>query len=383
MSIIYLDHNATTRPDHEVVAAVAHCLHEDWGNPSSSHARGAQAKAALALARTRVASLLGARPAEIVFTSGATESNHAAILGALAAQSGKRHIVTSAVEHPSTLRLLAQLEGQGVRVTRLAVDAHGQLDVAQIQSALTPQTALLSLMWANNETGVVFPIAEAATVAAAHQVPIHVDAVQAIGKVAVDVARVPVDLLSVSAHKLHGPAGTGALFVRKGLALPALFHGQQERNRRGGTENLAGIVGFGVAAEHLACAWRTTAAEATRLRDDFEARLRSRFAGLRVNGARATRVGNTSNIGFGALPSEVILNRLDAEGVCASSGSACSAGGTEPSHVLLAMGQAAPTALAAVRFSFGRGNTAAELERVVELLTDIIQTQSADLVAAA
>jgi cysteine desulfurase len=382
MNAIYFDHNATTRPDPEVVAAMTKCLLEGWGNPSSSHARGVQAKAALNQARAQVAALLGAKPAEIVFTSGASESNHAAIIGALGAQEGKRHIVTSAVEHPSTLRLLAQLEGQGVRVTYLEVDAQGQLDAARIEAALTPQTALLSLMWANNETGVLFPVAEAAAIASARGVLFHTDAVQAIGKVDVDLQRVPVDLLSASAHKLHGPPGVGALFVRKALALRPLIHGHQERNRRGGSENLAGIVGFGVAAEQLAANWRAAVPAMRTLRERFEQGL-LKLPMAQVNAAPAPRLCNTSNFHVAGLHSEVLLHHLDQQGVCASSGSACTAGGTEPSHVLTAMGQGAQTALAAVRLSFGRDNTVAEVDHVLALLTRIVASGGGVLAEAA
>jgi len=381
MNSTYFDHNATTCPDPDAVAAMAQCLLEGWGNPSSGHARGMQAKAILNRARGQVAALLGATPGEIVFTSGATESNHAAILGSLGAQSGKRHIVTSSVEHPSTLRLLAHLAAQGVRVTYLDVDAQGQIDVAQIKTVLTPQTALLSLMWANNETGVLFPVAEAAALASARGVLFHSDATQAVGKLDVDLRQIPADLLSVSAHKLQGPPGTGALFVRKGRALPPLFFGHQERNRRGGTENLAGIAGFGVAAEKLAASWRQSASCVKVLRDHFELRLRQ-LPMSHVNGASAPRACNTSNFRIAEIPSEVILHRLDQEGICASSGSACTAGGTEPSHVLTAMGQRTQEALAGVRFSFGRDNSAAEVERAFGLLAQIARSWPEILAAA-
>jgi cysteine desulfurase len=319
-----------------------------------------------------VAALLGARPAEIVFTSGATESNHTAILGALQLHPGKRHIVTSAVEHPSTLRLLAWLERQGVCVTYLPVDAQGRLDPAKIADAITPRTALLSLMWANNETGALFPIAEAGAIAAARGLPFHCDAVQAVGRLEFEFARLPIDLMSVSAHKLHGPPGVGALAVRKSFALPPLLHGHQERNRRGGTENLPGIVGFGIAAEALATQGRTWAADVSRLRNHFERELQRRLPTAQINAMAAARVGNTSNFRIGTLPSELVLQQLEQKGVCASSGSACTAGGTDPSHVLTAMGQDPSVALAALRFSFGHDNTLAEIAEVLDLLTSIL-----------
>jgi len=383
MSAIYLDHNATTPPTAEVTAAVCDTLSHCWGNASSAHAIGAESKRRLVRARAQVAALLGAAPAELVFTSGATESNHLAILGALAAQPGKTHIVSSAVEHPATLGLLGHLERSGFAVTRLAVDGAGRLDPAQIDAALRPDSALLSLMWANNETGALFPVAEAARIARARGVLFHSDAVQAVGRQDVDVRRIPVDLLSLSAHKLHGPPGIGALFVRKGLALPPLLFGHQERRRRGGTENLPGIVGFGVAAEQAAQNWRTDATRVRALRDLFEQQLTQHLPGVRINAAAAERLPNTSNFAIGAIDSEIILERLDRAGVCASSGSACTAGGTEPSHVLRAMGQSPQAALAALRFSLGSGNTAAEIRRVLALLSDIVTPLLQEAAAAA
>lgn len=383
MSAIYLDHNATTPPTPEVTAAVCDTLSHCWGNASSAHAIGGESKRRLVRARAQVAALLGAAPAELVFTSGATESNHLAILGALAAQPGKTHIVSSAVEHPATLGLLGHLERSGYSVTHLPVDGAGRLDPAQIDAALRPDSALLSLMWANNETGALFPVAEAARIARARGVWFHTDAVQAVGKQDVDVRRIPVDLLSLSAHKLHGPPGIGALFVRKGLALPPLLFGHQERRRRGGTENLPGIVGFGVAAEQAAQNWRMDATRVRALRDLFEQQLTQRLPAVRINAAAAERLPNTSNFAIGAIDSEIILERLDQAGVCASSGSACTAGGTEPSHVLRAMGQSPQAALAALRFSLGSGNTAAEIRRVLALLSDIVEPLLQEAAAAA
>lgn len=375
--MIYLDHNATTQPAEEVVAAMTDTLLHCWGNASSMHRMGGEAKSRLVKARAQVAALLGAVPAEIVFTSGATESNHMAILGALTAQPGKTHIVSSTVEHPATLKLLAHLEALGFSVTCLTVDGQGRLDPGQIEAALTPQTAVLSLMWANNETGVLFPVAAAAQIARAKGVWFHTDAVQAVGKVPVDVRQIPVDLLSVSAHKLHGPPGVGALFVRKGVALPALMFGHQERHRRGGTENLPGIVGFGEAAQRLGQSWQADAVHVQALRDAFEQQLLQTFPAVRINAGAAERLPNTSNFSFGSasgwIDSEILLDRLDKAGVCASSGSACTAGGTEPSHVLTAMGLSPEEALSALRFSFGSGNTAAEVHLVIELLQGIVE----------
>jgi cysteine desulfurase len=380
---IYLDHNSTTPLAPPVLAAMTDCLANGWGNPSSKHAIGQAAKARLVGARAQVAWLLGASPAEIVFTSGATEANHFAILGALTREPDKRHVITSAVEHPSTLQLFAHLEAQGVRVTYLGVDAEGHLDLDELAAALDEDTALVSLMWANNETGVLFPIAEAAAIARRHGVPFHTDAVQAAGRLPIDLRQLPVDLLSLSAHKLYGPKGIGALYVRKGVALPPLFFGQQERGRRGGTENLPAIVGFGVAAELAAASLTADLPRIGQLRDRFERELQRRLPDLQIFGAAAARVANTSFLRFGTVDAEIVLDRLDKAGIHAASGAACSAGGSEPSHVLLAMGQSRAAALAGLRFSLGRQTTAEEIGRVLELLPGIVRPLLAHVCEAA
>lgn len=367
---IYLDNNATTRPAPEVVATIVDFLDRCWGNASSKHARGEAAKAVVARARTQVAALINAGPVEIVFTSGATEANHQAILGALALTPEKRHIVTSCVEHPSTLALLQHLRRQGVAVTYLEVDSEGRLDPGQLCAAVTPSTALVSLMWANNETGAIFPIAEMAAVAHRSGALFHCDAVQAAGKLPIDLQRLPVDLLSISGHKLHGAQGVGGLYVRKGVKLPPLFFGHQERGRRGGTENLAAIAGFGVAAE-LALAGLDDMPHLARLRDRLEQGLALCLPQLGINAGAAERLPNTSNLRVGTVEAEIILNRLDHAGIHASGGAACAAGGSEPSHVMIAMGQGRDTALAALRFSLSRYNTAAEIEIVIDLLPAI------------
>lgn len=370
---IYLDNNATTPLALEALAAMEECLRECCGNPSSMHREGRAAKQRLIVARARVAALIGAAPEEIVFTSGATEANHMAILGALAREPGKRHIVTSAVEHPSTLLLLKHLESKGVRVTYLGVDGEGRLDLDQLASAIEDDTALVSLMWANNETGVLFPVAEAAALARSRGTLFHSDAVQAAGKAAIDLRQVPVDLLSVSGHKLHAAKGVGALYVRKGVQVPPLIFGHQERGRRGGTENLAAIAGFGVGAELAARALAQDLPGIAALRDALERGLMQRLPQSRINGAGAPRLANTCSIRFATVDAEIILDRLDKAGVCASSGSACTAGGTAPSHVLLAMGQPREAALASVRFSLSRFNSAAEIERVLEIVPGIVK----------
>lgn len=371
--VIYVDNNATTALAAECLQAMEHCLRHCYGNPSSMHRLGTLAKAVLNEARAQVALLLGATPAEIVFTSSATEANHMAILGGLALNPAKRHIITSAVEHPSTLMLCRHLETQGVAVTYLPVDGEGRLELAQIEEAMRSDTALVSLMWANNETGVLFPVKGAAEIAKRRGVIFHTDAVQAVGKIPIDLQADAADLLSLSGHKLHASKGVGALFVRKGLRLPPIFFGHQERGRRGGTENVASIVGFGIAAELARVRLDTHAAAIGALRERLEHGLLRALPFARVNGGGAPRLANTSNLRFGEIDAEIILDRLDKAGICASSGSACTAGGTEPSHVLLAMGQSREAALAAVRFSLSRYSTAVEVDRILEVLPGIVR----------
>jgi cysteine desulfurase len=368
---IYLDNNATTRVAPECLEAMLGCHRNAYGNPSSKHAAGERARGLVSAARAQLAGLLGAQPAEIVFTSGGTEANHLAILGALARDPQRQHVVTSAVEHPSTLLLLAHLESHGVRVTRLPVDAAGRLEPAAIAAAIESDTALISLLWANNETGVLFPVEAAARIARGRGVLLHLDAVQAVGKLAIDLRRLPLDLLSLSGHKLHAPKGVGALFVRKGLKLPPLLFGHQERARRGGTENVPAIVGLGSAATLAAESLDRDVARMAALRDRLEQGIQTRLPFVTVNGAGAERVANTSNLRFGDLVGEVIAERLDRAGVCVSLGAACSAGSTEPSHVLTAMGLAPRAALASVRMSVSRYTTEAEIDRVAALLPEI------------
>jgi cysteine desulfurase len=289
-STIYLDNNATTALAPECVEPVLACLRGSYGNPSSKHGAGAQAKAQVEQSRASVARMLKASPAEIVFTSNGTESNHLAILGALAASPGKRHVVVSAVEHPSTLRLLSHLEAEGVRVTQLPVGREGELDLATLENAITPDTALVSLMWANNETGVLFPVAEAARVAKARGALFHSDAVQAAGKLAIDVAQLPADLLAISGHKFHAPKGVAMLFVRKGLKLQPMLFGHQERARRGGTENVPAIVGMGLACDLAASDLESKAAAMAALRDRFESGVLARIPFASINGGKSPRV---------------------------------------------------------------------------------------------
>lgn len=371
--LIYLDNNATTAVAPECAAALARAM-EHYGNPSSKHRAGEAAKQLTLTARAQVAGLLGATPPEIVFTSGGTESNHQAILAALALMPGKRHIVTSQVEHPSTLSLLNHLEGQGARVTYLPVDGQGRLDLAEFEQAIDAETALVSLMWANNETGVLFPIAEAARIAASKGVLFHTDAVQAVGKVAIDLKQVPVDFLSFSGHKIHAPKGVGTLFVRKSRKIPpTVLFGHQERGRRGGTENVPGIAALGVAAELAKETLLDQEIRVAALRDRLETELVARMPGTMINGARAPRVGGTTSLCLGRFEAEPVLDKLDRIGICASAGAACTAAGTEPSHVLIAMGLEPDAALGTLRLSLSRYTTAAEIDRVVATLPDIAQ----------
>ena len=369
---IYFDNNATTALASECLEAMNGCLRLGPINPSSKHSRGEQAKQLVMEARSEVASVFGATAAEIVFTSGGTESNHLAILSALALRPDRRRIIASEVEHPSTLMLLRHLETQGVRVSYLPVDSEGRLSLDALKDMLMPDTALVSLIWANNETGVLFPIAAAGEIARARGVLFHTDAVQAVGKVPIDLKDVPVDMLSLSGHTLHAPSGVGALYVRKGIKLPPLLFGHQERGRRGGTENVAGIVALGVACAVLLENISTDAARLKILRDRLEAGVRALVPYVRINGGGAARVANTSNLRFGDLDAEWILGRLDAKGFCASAGAACSSAGTKPSHVLTAMGLSASAALASVRFSLGRHNTEHEVDALLRALPEVL-----------
>jgi cysteine desulfurase len=370
---IYLDHNATTPVAAEAVSAMIATLGECYGNPSSMHSIGQAAKSVLANARSGVAQLVGAGPAETVFTSGATESNHLAVLGALAMQPGKRHLVLSRVEHPSLIALAKQLEHRGIAMNWIPVDRAGRIDPDRVASAIRPDTALVSAMWANNETGVVLPVAEIAACARAAGALFHCDATQAAGRVPIDFAASGIDLLSLSAHKLYGPKGVGALVVRKGLDLPPLINGHQERRRRGGTENVPGIAGFAAAASVANDRLAADASSMAALRDALEAALVQRFDEVSINGSEAPRLPNTTNVRFAALNAEVVLGQLDRAGICASSGSACTAGGSEPSHVLLAMGQTRVQASAAVRFSLGRATTSAHIDRLLGALSAILR----------
>jgi cysteine desulfurase len=372
---IYLDNNATTRVAPEVLEAMLPYLTDLYGNPSSMHTFGGQVGSKVRKAREHVAALLGASPDEIIFTSCGTESDNAAIRSALLADPSKRHIVTSRVEHPAIRSLCVDLSSRGYRVTALPVDSGGRLDLDQYKESLTPDTAVVSLMWANNETGVLFPVERAAEMARERHILFHTDAVQAVGKIPIDLSRNTIDMLSISGHKLHAPKGIGVLYVRKGTRFsPYLIGGHQERGRRGGTENTPNIIGLGKACELAA---RNMEEENTRvkgLRDRLESALLARIPNSKVNGDTGNRLPNTTNISFEFVEGEGILLMLDEHGICASSGSACTSGSLQPSHVLRAMGVPFTMAHGSIRFSLSIYNTDEEIDLVVEKLPSIIET---------
>jgi len=371
---IYLDHNATTPLHPEVVEAMARVLRDVPGNPSSAHALGAAARAELETARERVAALVGFRPDEIVFTAGATESNNTALASALLGPGGPAgHLVTSTIEHPSVVEPAARLAAGGAKVTRVGVDGEGRLDPAAVAAALGPETRLVSVLWANNETGVVQDVAAIAEDAAARGVPVHLDATQAVGKLPVDGVRLPVAMLSGSAHKLYGPKGCGFLAVRTGVELaPWVLGGPQERRRRGGTENVAGAVGLGVAAERALREREARERSARALRDRLWAGITGAIADVRCNAPLDRCLPNTLSVEFRGAAGDVLVEALDLEGICVSSGAACASGSIEPSHVLTALGRTPAEARATVRFSVGEGVDEAQVDRVLSVLPALV-----------
>jgi cysteine desulfurase len=372
MATIYFDHNATTPLAPEALEAMLPYLREAFGNPSSPHRFAEAPAAAVRAARAQVATLFKVPAKDIHFTSGATESIHWAIQGALALRPERRHLITSAVEHPAVLKLCRHLEQQGVAVTYLPVDREGRLRLHYLEAALRPDTALVSLMGANNETGVLFPIEAIAELTRAREVLLHVDAAQTAGKQPIDLARVPIDLLSFSGHKLHAPKGIGALYIRSGLNLPPLFFGTQERGRRGGSLNVPAIAGLGEACRLAGDAMGESASAVAALRDRLEAGVRALFPAARINGAAAERLAGTSNISFPGYDGEAIVQRLDRAGVAAANGAACVAGGSQASHVLMAMHKDEALANSAVRFSFSRYNTMAEVDAALAALASAL-----------
>ncbi len=371
-NVIYLDNNATTKIDSQVVEAMLPYLTEFYGNPSSMHRFGGQVGKALKTARSQVASLLGAEDSEVVFTSCGTEGNNTAIRAALAAQPDRKHLITTHVEHACVLNLFKQLEKQGYSVTYLSVDSKGQLDLMELEAAMTGNTALVSTMYANNETGTIFPVEQVGAIVKEYGATFHVDAVQVAGKLPLNMNSSTIDMMTISGHKLHAPKGVGALYVRKGFRFrPFLVGGHQERGRRAGTENVTSIVGLGKAAE-LAQAHLADIPQEKKLRDRLEKGLLNSIPDCSVNGDPKNRLPNTTNIGFKYIEGEAILLSLDQFGICASSGSACTSGSLEPSHVLRAMGLPYTTLHGSIRFSLSRYTTEAEVDQVLAVMPDIV-----------
>lgn len=369
--MIYLDHNATTPVLPEVLEAMLPYFREEWGNPSSSYRFGSHLKKALETAREQVADLIGAHPLEIIFTSGGTESDNTALHAILRADLTKRHIITSAVEHSAVLGFCLALEEMGFRITYLPVDRDGLLSLADLEAAITPETTGVSLMRANNETGVLFPVEEIAAICHERGVLFHCDAVQAAGKTEIDVKKLPVDYLALTGHKFGAPKGIGALYVRcKAPFTPFVHGGHQERGRRGGTENLALIAGLGIAAALVRKKVSTYDRTVRPLRDALETGLLAAIPGAERNGHADRRLGNTANLHFPGLDSEALLLLLDQAGICASSGSACLADSPDPSHVVAAMKPGA-AAHESVRFSLGPANTAEEIRETISSLKRI------------
>jgi len=373
---VYFDYNATTPLASEVIEAVARASRDTFGNASSVHHFGQQAKAALDGARSELAALIHGDPSEIVFTSGGTEADNMAIRGAAEAiePTGRRHLIASAIEHEAVLNTLKALARRGWRTTLLPVDDSGIVAPDRLREALADDTALVSIMHANNEIGTIQPIAELAQLAHARGALLHTDAVQSLGKIPVDVRALGADLLSLSAHKFNGPKGAGALWIKRGTRLlPTVTGGKHERNRRAGTENVPAIVGLGVAARLAGGKLGAEAARVAALRDRLEEGILGGVPGTAVNGARGSRVPNTSNISFDRVEAESLLIALDLEGIAVSTGSACSSGTLEPSHVLRAMGLSTHRTQNSLRFSLGMFSTDAEVDRVVEVLPRLVE----------
>jgi len=376
--VIYMDNNATSMVAPEVVEAMMPYLTEAYGNPSSMHTFGGQVGAAVKTARQKVATLLGAEPEEITFTSCGTESDSSAILSALRTYPEKRHVITTRVEHPAVKSLCENLEtvtGHKYKVTRLKVDSEGMLDMAEYEEALTEDTAIVSVMWANNETGVIFPVEEMARMARQRGILFHTDAVQAVGKIPINLKELDFDFLSLSGHKLHAPKGVGVLYIKRGtLFVPFLTGGHQETGRRGGTENVASIIGLGRACDLAAEKMAEENGRVKMLRDKLEEGLLSRIPKSMLNGHKESRLPNTANISFEYVEGEAILLHMNRHRICASSGSACTSGSLEPSHVLRAMGVPFTAAHGSIRFSLSVYNTEEEVDFVVEKMPDIIES---------
>jgi cysteine desulfurase len=374
VKVIYVDNNATTQVAPEVLEEMLPYFNEYYGNPSSMHTFGGMVEHKIVEARERLAGLLGASPDEIIFTSCGTESDSTAIRAAILSNPDKKHILTSRVEHPAVKNLFEYLSKNGYRVTFVPVDRKGRLDLDYMYDNLSEDTAIVSIMWANNESGVIFPIEEIGKVLKEKGIVFHTDAVQMVGKIPIDLKNVDVDMLSLSGHKLHGPKGVGALYVRKGTKYsPFLIGGHQEKGRRGGTENVASIIGLGKASELAAANLSDERIMVKRLRDKLETELVNRIPNAIVNGDRENRLPNTTSIAFEYVEGEAILLLMDEYGICASSGSACTSGSLEPSHVLRAMGVPFTAAHGSIRFSLSIYNTEEEIDFIIEKLPPIIE----------
>jgi len=372
---VYMDYNATTPLQPELLEEMLPFYRDSFGNPSSIHWAGRGAREVLGQARDRVARLLNCDPAEVVFTSCATESNNFAIKGVATALRNKgNHIITTRVEHPSVLSPCLYLENFGYEVTCIDVDAEGMLDLEALEAAITDKTILISAMYANNETGTIFPVREIGEIASRHRIYYHCDAVQAVGKIPIDWKELNISLLSLSGHKLYAPQGTGALIIRKGVKTYPLFHGgPQEKNRRAGTENVAGIFALGKACEIAQHSMTVEGIRLQRMRDRLEREIMDRVSQVRRNGHPVKRLPNTSNLSFPFVEPESLLSNLDLKGIAVSAGSACSSGALKSSRVLAAMGLNGETAISHVRFSLGRMNSEADVDYVLEILPELVQ----------
>ena len=372
--VIYMDNNATTKVDPAVVEEMMPYFEQWYGNPSSMHSFGGCVAKKIHQARERIAALLGCQPDEILFTSGGTESDNTAIHGTLAAYPRKRKIITSRVEHPAILSPCRHLEQHGYEIYELSVDRQGCLSLDELAEVLDDNTALVTIMYANNETGVIFPIEEIGALCRARGVPFHTDAVQAVGKIPLNLKDSTIDMLSLSGHKLHAPKGIGVLYIRRGVRLvPLILGGHQEAGRRGGTENVPGIIGLGKAAELAGEYMHDENTRVRALRDRLEAKILATCPDTIVNGDRQNRLPNTLNVSFEYIEGESILMMLNQCGICASSGSACTSGSLEPSHVMRAMGVPFTAAHGSVRFSLSRFNTQQEVDFVGEKIGPIIR----------
>ncbi len=374
MKVTYFDNNATTRTLPEVLEAMTPYFTEYYGNASSIHTFGGSNKKVIENARRQVSALINAMPAEVVFTSGGTEGDSAAVYSAINSYPNKKHIITSAVEHPAILELFKLLASKGYKVDFIGVDSFGRFDMESYKKLIDDNTALVSVMWANSETGTIFPIAEIAKIAHQHGALMHTDAVQAVGKIEVDVKAADVDMMSFSAHKFNGPKGIGGLYIKQGTRfLPFMVGGHQEKLRRAGTENVPGIVGFGKAAEIAKETLHLYKEKVAPLRDMLEQGLLAAIEDVKINGDASARLPNTTNLSFGYIEGESILMFLNEHGICASSGSACTSGSLEPSHVLRAMGVPFQFAHGSIRFSLSKASTKEEVDLVLSVMPAIIK----------